>query len=911
MNPEITYAIVDIEATGSSMNSNEKIIQFACVLYQNGKILQEFDTLVQPERSIPPYITRLTGISNQDVKGAPYFEEIAPLIAMILHDTVFVAHNVGFDFKFLNEQLENYGFPALKNKAIDTVQLAQILWPQSPNYALEDLAELLEEPFDHAHNALFDARMTVKLLHAMWEKAVHLPSVTLHELSRLSNDLIFDTSDFFTDARAFNESCDDDFKVVDHLAFAPYEYPLIHRVVPRDYPKEKAEKEKIFRPPFEKRINQWHMMDLIYENFSKKEGTPIAIEAPAGIGKTLGYLFPMSFFIDDNTPLIISTQTTLLQEQIKKTIHYQLNPLTGFDFEVAIVKSANHYLNVERFAQWIARIDANDRSAFSCMRILVWLTETYTGDIEEIGYGSEKELELWDMVTGESYSGINPYWSQVDFLARRRWKINHAHILVTNHTFLCHDWSSEYPLLKSDTLTIFDESHHMPDIVLKQSLIQFDAYKMDQLLNHLLEIIDEFSVRNRMNPDEYHQVNFNLKWQLEAFSIYFGTFEKYLTKLPLTQKRNGRHEYDVNMIDQTLDQKRLYREIIKSGTSLLKIINKVLKRPIKNEYHYRQHRLYIQNKLIKICEQYQQYLYNFREIFLAHGADKYQRWLSVITMDHNSRLVFKMAKTDKNHLLFERLKANTRQIYTSSSLSKGESIAYLADSLRLTDLAFYRVDSEYCYFEQSLVLLPDSALYPKKLVDDYAKDITCQLEKILMHTHRKALVLFQSLDLMNCVYDLLIERENLQHYQLLAQGKSGSRLRILKRFKRNKPTLLLGSHSFSEGLDLPHDQLEVIILPRLPFDSPELPIFEIYEHAMLDKNKRFKEILLPRAVMRLKQIFGRLIRSKKDKGLLIILDKRYQTARYKKSFIQAIPSDTPQIVQTLDTMHRTIEKYFK
>ena len=115
------YAIVDIEATGGSIGADERIIQFACVLLKNGKIINRFETLVNPSKRIPEPIEKLTGIKNKDVKDAPYFEEVAPTILTLLESTIFIAHNVGFDYRFLNEQFKAHGFKQLSIPAVDTV----------------------------------------------------------------------------------------------------------------------------------------------------------------------------------------------------------------------------------------------------------------------------------------------------------------------------------------------------------------------------------------------------------------------------------------------------------------------------------------------------------------------------------------------------------------------------------------------------------------------------------------------------------------------------------------------------------------------------------------------------------------------------------------------------------------------
>lgn len=136
------FSVVDIETTGSSQsNYTNRIIQFSCTFVQNNKIIGSFNSFINPEISIPTEITKLTGISNQKVVNAPTFAEVADKIYQLLDKTIFVAHNVNFDFPFLNFEFKRVNHKELTNKAIDTVTLSQLLLPTEPSYKLTDLSK--------------------------------------------------------------------------------------------------------------------------------------------------------------------------------------------------------------------------------------------------------------------------------------------------------------------------------------------------------------------------------------------------------------------------------------------------------------------------------------------------------------------------------------------------------------------------------------------------------------------------------------------------------------------------------------------------------------------------------------------------------------------------------------------------
>ena len=192
-----TYAIVDLETTGSSFKRGDRIIQFGCTLLQAGKIVQEINITINPGRKIPDIIEKLTGIKNKDVKEAPYFEDVCDFIYNTLEGCVFVAHNVHFDYHFLDSSFQEVGMPPLSLRAMDTVELTKILYPTLSSYRLGDLSNHFVLTHDNAHDAASDAHATAELFLQLKEKANNLPLVTLEKLNFLSAHCQVDNDSFF------------------------------------------------------------------------------------------------------------------------------------------------------------------------------------------------------------------------------------------------------------------------------------------------------------------------------------------------------------------------------------------------------------------------------------------------------------------------------------------------------------------------------------------------------------------------------------------------------------------------------------------------------------------------------------------------------------------------------------------
>ena len=186
---ENKYVVVDLETTGNSSKAGDRIIQFAAIVIENGEITYQYSSYVNPERSIPPFIQEFTGITEEDVKSAPTFKEIAPYIIGILEEAVFVAHNVLFDLTFLQAELERVGYEMFLGYTVDTVEMAKIISPRMDSFKLEDLSRAYGHVHDCPHQADSDAYATALLFLDFYQSLKRLPRQTLKSLYRLSYSL--------------------------------------------------------------------------------------------------------------------------------------------------------------------------------------------------------------------------------------------------------------------------------------------------------------------------------------------------------------------------------------------------------------------------------------------------------------------------------------------------------------------------------------------------------------------------------------------------------------------------------------------------------------------------------------------------------------------------------------------------
>ncbi|WP_318766253.1 exonuclease domain-containing protein [Lactiplantibacillus carotarum] len=391
MKPNTTYAVVDIETTGTSVKDGDRIIQIGCAFVKNNKIINTFATDVNPLTTVPPVIENLTGISNARVRKAPPFDDLAGTVYSLLQGTVFVAHNVNFDLPFINAELQRVGYPELPIQAVDTVSLSQILLPTAPSFRLRDLSRLLNIDHEHPHSADSDAIATANLFIFLQDRLAHLPLITLQRMVELTPELPRETAELF--AYAFQQGkqhpgrLPKDLMIRNGIALRKPTLPqqALGRKAAR-YPLTKSQKVHLFGDDLTYRPQQARMMNQIYRHYTKEptKDAPLLIEAPTGTGKTLGYLLPLAYLAQNGQQVIISTATTVLQTQLSEQGVQLLNALLPNPVTAVVIKGNQHYVDLNRFARGLALHEHSKQTQLLKLRVLVWLTMTTTGDLDEL-----------------------------------------------------------------------------------------------------------------------------------------------------------------------------------------------------------------------------------------------------------------------------------------------------------------------------------------------------------------------------------------------------------------------------------------------------------------------------------------------------------------------------------------------
>ncbi|MCA1058358.1 ATP-dependent DNA helicase DinG [Rossellomorea aquimaris] len=906
--------VIDLETTGNSPKKGEKIIQLSAVIIEGGKIIDQFTSFVSPGKPIPAFIEELTGINDDMVKNAPAFHEIAPKILELLDHGIFVAHNVQFDLSFLQAELEEAGYNPFTGPAFDTVELAKVALPSADSFKLTELSNSLKLSHVRPHQADSDAYVTAEILLYFIEKLSHLPLVTLEKLYKLSRhlksdlDLLFDS--IVTEKQRHVEDLSEELEVYRGIALRKKNHSSSDDPEESTHFYEPDFEEHLANevPFYEKREQQLEMMNEISDAF--RGSHHVVIEAGTGVGKSLGYLWPAVMFSKRaHEKVVISTFTIQLQEQLLHKEIKLLEKICPVPFKTVLLKGKNHYINLFKFEQALREDESQYDVVLTKMQILVWLTRTESGDMDELNLTSGGQL-FWNRLKHDGWhlTETKDPWIGKDFYLSARKKAQEADIIITNHSMLLTDMVRESSMLPAYDYLVIDEAHHleksarqhlgvvMDYLSIKFSTSQLGTLDQKQLFYRLDQLLSSHSVDSTIHPFELDAKITQFYMDLEeAISVLTSVFYKK------AKKRTGIQKIQLRITEE-MKKSSYWQPIIMSMERVISGMNIV-------EREFQQILDTIKEKKIKLLdkekaliEEFYSFLVdwtelkaNFQTVFLKE-MNNHVLWLDGDTRSLPNSLSIQAQPITVDRNLQDEIFAKKKSVVlTSATLTVSGSFNYFLNEIGLIDQGVKKLQlsSPFDYHEVSRLFVPTDVPEIQQVHnEEYIEAISSHLIGVAQATKGRMLILFTSYDMLRKTYELMKESGLLEEYVLMAQGiTSGSRTRLTKNFQRFDKAILFGTSSFWEGVDIPGEDLSCLAMVRLPFSPPDEPVNQAKSDILKAEGKNpFSSHSLPEAIIRFKQGVGRLIRRSSDRGVVIVYDRRIMTTRYGKAFLQSIPS---------------------
>ncbi|MGL5830554.1 MAG: helicase C-terminal domain-containing protein [Candidatus Altimarinota bacterium] len=876
-----TYIALDLETTGFEAE-NDQVIEIAAIKFQGKKIIDTFETLVNPQVPIPAMVSHITGITQEHIANAPHFSAIQEKLVEFLGDHPIIGHNIDFDLSFLKAK----GLP-IKNKQYDTLHLAGILLPGLASYSLDTISRVLKLEHTNKHRAMSDTHVCFDLFNLLFDKIAEIPANTLQEIQSLIKKSDWHLGEIFLEAKPAKTSTKVDKKETKKTLENPF--PNLKLDQPADFFNDAELAASLF-PNYEPRPTQQQLSEDIFKSFSNQ--SHLIAEAPTGSGKTFAYLLAGALWNKKfQEKVVISTNTNNLQDQIFQKDFPVLEKLFP-NLKIALLKGRKNYFSPARFNHIISKEKLEEHEILMAIKVILWLLKTETGDLEELNLHN-KELTLLDEICclgSQTMPSPSPKGKdqqlipEEKFLTQARLNAETADILVVNHSLLIQDSISANHLLPDFHYLIIDEAHHLEKTATDALIVDLTPNRFRKILENLQELELQYSASPTLFstpeannlPSKIRLQSDQAEYQASEFfnstNEFLEEFGKPLNLFPLHLTLNFVH-LKTTQWDSLKNQLTLLNEQIRQ---LLENLNLLIKNLLVNGQTDLFDLEYYQNQLSKLSADSTSLLENIEANIV---------W---INRTHDENLHFQKAPLEIGHELQTLLYQNKKSIiFTSATLTTNGNFNYIRHELGLTEnVQELKLPSHFSYPDQVKIIIPeDLPLDPRE--DAYLEDCQNLINQIIQKNGGRTLVLFTSKKDLSRIFHQLAPKLKHEGFNLLAQGISGGRGKIISHFMDEpESSALMGTNSFWEGIDLVGDLLNCLIIQKLPFDPPEDPIFRARSRRFRNE---FNDYSLPRAILRFKQGFGRLIRSSQDTGNTIMLDSRLVHKEYGKNFLASLP----------------------
>ncbi|MEK7310331.1 MAG: helicase C-terminal domain-containing protein [Chloroflexota bacterium] len=912
-----TFVALDLETTGLD-SDRDTILEIGAVKFKGNRIEGEYSTLVNPGRPISPFVSQLTGITDAMVANAPPIRQVLPALDEFVGDAIIVGHSIKFDLGFLRKQ-RLFG----DHDQLDTYDLAAVLIPAAGRYSLGALGQALGVILPATHRALDDARVTHALFRKLFERALTLPLDVLAEIVSIGQDISWGGDIFFEDALAqrSKEKVRGPLKITHERVAGPLfadTGELPKAIKPSDSKKPldvpaiaslispRGAFESKF-PSFENRPQQVQMLDAVAKAFN--EGQHLMVEAGTGTGKSLAYLIPaIHWAVQNNERIVISTNTINLQDQLINKDIPTLHEVLGFDFRAALLKGRRNYICPRRFESIRHRGPRNADEVRLLSKLLVWLPESQSGDVAEITLSGPGERGAWTRMSAEDEActaetcssrmgGICPFY-------RAKRSAEAAHVIVVNHALLLADVASGSKVLPDYKRLIIDEGHHLESATtegLSYEVTQADVERslkelggpQSGLLGEVLK-----TCRDAVPPEIYPVLQTQTEKTYNAITtalVHVGHFFQIVGEFIRNQRENARgndYAYQLRVLPGIRSQSD-WQEVEMAWGNLDSVAKPVIDNLAKlagglsdlSEYEI-EDREELQSALLSSARLLDEFATQTNAL-VSKPDPKNIYWIEV-TGD-NEKLSLHVAPLNVGPLIEEHLwNAKDSVILTSATLTTAHEFDYLKHRLNADSAGELAVGSPFDYQKSTLLYVVNDIPEPTDK-HGHQRGLENGLINLCKATRGRAMALFTSHAQMKQTAQAIrgpLERAGIIVYD---QTDGSSRHQLLESFRGAEQAVLLGTRSFWEGVDVQGEALSALVIAKLPFDVPSDPIIaarsETFENPFYDYS-------VPEAILRFRQGFGRLIRSKADRGVVAIFDRRVLTKAYGRQFLDSLPPCT-------------------
>jgi len=601
---------------------------------------------------------------------------------------------------------------------------------------------------------------------------------------------------------------------------------------------------------YEHRPAQLQMAEAVDDAFENHHHA--ILEAGTGTGKTLAYLLPA---ICSGRRVVVSTATKSLQEQLYQKDVPFLQKHFAPEWKVAVMKGRSNFLCLAKMHSMAHQPLLKGMEEVDAFRqIRDWARLTETGDRAELTFLPD-DSDLWSRIDARRDTCTGKKCPQFDqcFLTAMQTRAKEADLIIVNHHLFFADLALKHDdfgsILPEYSAVVFDEAHEMEDVASDYFGQQISNFRFEELARDADQMM---RLTHQGTPSLLRRTQ-RIREKSRAF---FDTFPS----------KDGRFPFSRNEREAFLEQNReAYDALLNALKGLETEFAALTNKP---------------EELLRIARRSFEIRQEFAFLFESNEKN-YVYWFE----RRNKGVFLAATPIDVSQILRERLfEPFDTVILTSATLTVAGRFEFIRQRMGVDHAKECQLPPEFDYGRQALLYLPERM--PDVRDPGYAPKAADEIVSLLELSQGRAFCLFTSYAQMNDLFDRVRGRVD---FPLLLQG-TAPRTTLLERFKTTPNSVLFATASFWQGVDVPGDQLSCVIVDRLPFAVPSDPVIAARVRALQEEGRNpFSEFQVPEAVLSLKQGFGRLIRSKTDRGVLALLDTRISRMPYGKIFFESLP----------------------
>lgn len=636
---------------------------------------------------------------------------------------------------------------------------------------------------------------------------------------------------------------------------------------------------------FEAREEQTSMAQYVLEAYEREEVA--LIEAGTGVGKSLAYLVPAVIWaLKHQEKTVISTHTIALQEQLlQKDIPFLLKAVDA-NLKAVLIKGMNNYLCLKK-------LEENEQHPL----------KQWAENKAKEGCKSEIEFpitaEIWDQVKAESLTCSHvhcPHYKQCFFFKARK-QAEDAQILIVNHHLLLTDIAikkkqsanDDRSVLPGYTRLIIDEAHHFEETALECLSSRIEGLALLRALSSIFTEKHRMAIKSKLTIAKLnalsHQIDIDIPTQKnQLMTLIDEAFKEVKLFLPLNGRKRLRHE--------RTELKEKFVSLISFLENFVEILFSFIETA--NEKS-------ATTEIANVAGRLEEAVNTLKSFF--NGEDSFEQVRLAESSLYSSTLVesnLDVSLTLKSNL-FDLL---STAVLCSATLSTNNHFQFVRSRLGIEKATEKVFASPFDYAGRTLLVVPTDMPDPSSSL--FLRAAADQISATLEACRGGAFVLFTSYEMLRNMHDLVAPK----HPFPFLKQQDAARSVLLERFKAKEGSVLFGTDSFWEGVDVPGDALRCVIIVKLPFKVPTDPIEEAQKEALLAKKiDPFLEKNIPEAVMKFKQGFGRLMRTKTDYGCVVCLDNRLIAKRYGQHFLNSLPP-SPRLFAPSTEIKKAVKQFY-